>query len=309
LSVVTIGTRGSALALWQARHVAARLEAAHPGLSVRLEVIKTTGDKILDVPLAKVGGKGLFVKEIEEALGARKIDLAVHSLKDVPATLPFGLEIGAVCVREDPHDAWLSRKGERFAETPLGARVGTSSLRRQSQLLALRPDLVLEPLRGNVDTRLRKLDEGRYDAVVLAAAGLRRLGFAARIQEILPATVMLPAIAQGALGIEVRVDDEAIHELLRLLHDPATAVCVGAERAFLKRLGGGCQVPIAGHATLEGDRLHLRGLVAWPDGHALVRGEREGAAEDAEEIGRALAEELLARGAGRILDELQGAAE
>jgi hydroxymethylbilane synthase len=306
MSTVVIGTRGSALALWQAQHVAAKLGAAHPGLSVRIEIIKTTGDKILDVPLARVGGKGLFVKEIEEALSARRIDLAVHSLKDVPATLPPNLEIGAVCAREDPRDAWLSRLGQRFAETPVGARVGTSSLRRESQLRALRPDLSLEPLRGNVDTRLRKLEEGRYDAVVLAAAGLRRLGLGNRIQETLPPEVMLPAIAQGALGIEIREDDRTSRELLAPLHDRATAACVGAERAFLRRLGGGCQVPIAGHATLAGDRLCLRGLVAWPDGHALVRGERTGGATEAEAIGHALAEELLRRGADRILKALQG---
>lgn len=305
MTTLTMASRGSALALWQARYVAARLQQAEPGLTVRIDVIKTTGDKILDVPLAKVGGKGLFVKEIEEALQEGRADLAVHSMKDVPAVLPAGLEIAAVPEREDPRDAWVSRDGTPWLRLPPGARVGTSSLRRQSQLRMRRPDLLIEALRGNIDTRLRKLDAGLYDGIVLAVAGLRRLGLEARITEALPEAVMLPAIAQGALGIEIRSDRDHVRQLARrALHDPATATCVAAERAFLRRLGGGCQVPIAGRAQLEGAGLRLDGLVAWPDGSGGFEGTRRGSAAEAEDVGRALAEDLLARGADRIIAAL-----
>lgn len=302
---LVIGTRGSALALWQAHHVTARLEAAHPGLCVTLEVIKTTGDKILDVPLAKVGGKGLFVKEIEEALSERRVDLAVHSMKDVPAILPEGLVLTAFSAREDPRDAWCAREGKRLQDLPAGARIGTSSLRRVSQLRAIRTDCEILPLRGNVDTRLRKLREGEYDAVVLAAAGLRRLGFADAITECFEPEVMLPAIAQGVLGIETREEDTETRELVKLLHDEQSAACVLAERAFLRRLGGGCQVPIAGYATRLGDRVTLRGLVAWPESGRGVRGSAEGDASDANALGVSLAETLLAQGADEILRAME----
>lgn len=301
---LTIGTRGSALALWQAHHVKARLEAAQPGLEVRLEIIKTTGDKILDVPLAKVGGKGLFVKEIEEALLAERVDLAVHSMKDVPADLPAGLCLAAFSAREDPRDALVTRDERGFRDLAHGARVGTSSLRRMAQLRAARPDLVIEPLRGNVDTRLRKLDAGDYDAIVLAAAGLRRLGYGARIAECFEADVMLPAIAQGVLGIEIRERDDEVRALIQVLHDEHAAACVRAERAFLRALGGGCQVPIAGHATREGDVLHLEGLVAWPDSGVSIRGSVHGPAGDASALGESLANDLRARGAGELLAAL-----
>jgi hydroxymethylbilane synthase len=307
VNVIRIATRGSALALWQARHVAKRLETAHPGLRVSLTVLKTTGDKILDVPLAKVGGKGLFVKEIEDAVAERRADLAVHSMKDVPATLPEGLTIAAISEREDPRDAWLSPSGARLDDLPAGARVGTSSLRRTSQLRSLRSDLTIVPLRGNVDTRVRKLREGQFEAVVLAAAGLRRLGLESHITELLPVTRMLPAIAQGALGLEIRADDDVTRALLGPLHHETSALCVRAERAFLRRLGGDCNVPVAGYATLEGE-LRLRGLVAHPDGTRMVRGERQGSAAAPEAVGEALAEELLGRGAEEVLRELRAGA-
>jgi hydroxymethylbilane synthase len=305
---LVLGSRGSALALWQARHVAARLEAAHPGLSVRLEIIKTTGDKILDVPLAKVGGKGLFVKEIEEALLERRIDFAVHSMKDVPAVLPAGLVLAAFSAREDPRDALCTRDGRALDSLPTGARVGTSSLRRLCQLRAMRADLEILPLRGNVDTRLRKLDAGEFDAIVLAAAGLVRLGHASRISQRFDDPEMLPAIAQGVLGIETREDDPLTRSLVAVMHDETAATCVRAERAFLRRLGGGCQVPIAGHATLSGDRIRLQGLVASPSRGDVLRAERSGHAKSAETIGAALAEELLSMGAEQILREIGASA-
>ena len=301
-----IGTRGSALALWQAHHVKARLEAAEPGLGVELVLIKTKGDKILDVPLAKVGGKGLFVKEIEEALARGEIDLAVHSMKDVPAELHPGLCLAGVSSREDPADALVSRAGGLDA-LPRGARVGTSSLRRICQLRARRPDLTIGALRGNVDTRLRKLDAGEYDAIVLAAAGLIRLGHGDRISERLGFAVSLPATGQGALGLESREDDAVTRgRVERALHDPGAAACVGAERAFLRRIGGGCQTPLAAHARLEGDRpggatLELEALVGEPDGSHLLRERRGGPAGEGEALGVATAEALLARGADEIL--------
>jgi hydroxymethylbilane synthase len=292
-----VGSRGSQLALWQARHIAARL--AGLGAETRIEIIKTTGDKITDVPLAKVGGKGLFTKEIEEALLDRSIDVAVHSLKDVPAELPPGLILSAIPEREDPHDALI---GRALAELGPGSRVGTSSLRRSSQLLALNRGLVIEMLRGNVDTRLRKLSEGQYDAIVLAAAGLRRLGWQDRIREIIPVGIMCPAVGQGALAIETRHDGGEAERLVSKLDHPPSRAAVTAERALLATLGGGCQVPVGGHARVNGASIHLRAIVASPDGSRIVTGERTG--EDAVQIGEALGRELLDRGAREILAEV-----
>ncbi|MBA2847895.1 hydroxymethylbilane synthase [Thermosulfuriphilus ammonigenes] len=309
LKRVIIGTRGSKLALTQTEWVREALKTRYPGLSVELEIIKTKGDKILDVPLAKVGGKGLFVKEIEEALLCRRVDLAVHSLKDVPTELPEGLEIAIVPRREDPRDVLISRSGQGLKDLPPGGRLGTSSLRRQAQIRALRPDLVIEPLRGNVDTRLRKLDEGRYEAIVLAAAGLRRLGQIHRATEFISPETIIPAIGQGALGIEVRADDKAIKELLSFLHHPETAVCTQAERAFLARLEGGCQVPLAAHATLKDGEIHLAALVADPEGRRVIRRHRSGPASEAAKIGVAVAEEILEAGGRQILEEVYKIAE
>jgi hydroxymethylbilane synthase len=297
-----IGTRGSQLALWQANHVRQLLERA--GEKAELEVIRTSGDRITDVPLALLGGKGLFTKEIEEALLARRIDLAVHSLKDLPVELPLGLVLGGVTRREDPRDALTSRTGQRLAELPRGARVGTSSLRRQVQLKHLRGDLSIVPLRGNLDTRLRKLDAGHYDAIVVAAAGLKRLGWEPRVTQFFEPDEMIPAIGQGALAIEVRADDAAIRSVLATLHDAETATATSAERAFLRRLGGGCQVPIAAHARITGSELRLVGLVATPDGSASVRGSLVGPSGQAEALGTRLAEQLLAQGAAEILATL-----
>ncbi len=300
--MLTIGSRGSQLALWQANWVKGRLEEL--GYECRIEIIRTTGDKIQDVPLAKVGTKGLFTKEIEEALLAGTIDLAVHSLKDLPTVLPEGLTLAAIPEREDVRDALV---GARLADLAPGARVGTSSLRRAAQLRAMRPDLKVETIRGNVDTRLRKLDEGQYDAILLAAAGLRRLGWAARIAELLEAHAMCPAVGQGALAIETRDDGgEGWTACRRLNHEP-TEVAVTAERAVLATLGGGCQVPIGAHAVLHEDgRMHLRGVVISPDGGKLIRREAEGATAAAAAMGRALAEDLLAGGGREILDEVYG---
>ncbi len=300
------------MALWQANHVAERLRAAYPGLAVRLEPIKTTGDKILDVPLAKVGGKALFVKEIEEALLDHRVDLAVHSMKDVPTELPRGLTIGAVTEREDPHDVLISRTGARLNDLPSGARVGTSSLRRQAQLLHHRSDLHIIPLRGNLDTRIRKLGTEGLDAIVVAAAGVKRLGLMDRTTEFLPPEISLPAIGQGALGIEIRVPSGwgdpgapwAATMTALVLDHPDTHVAVMAERAFLRRLGGGCQVPFAAHARIRDNRIILRGLVATPDGKHLVTGERQGVRTEGEMMGTALAEDLLSRGAAEILRAL-----
>ena len=291
-----IGSRGSQLALWQANHISALLR--EQGHEVELEIIKTTGDKITDVPLAKVGTKGLFTKEIEEALLDGRADLAVHSLKDLPTELPSGLTLAAVPRREDPRDAVA---GKRLADLPAGAKVGTSSLRRAAQLRQLRPDLAIESVRGNLDTRLRKLDEGRYDAIVLAAAGLKRLGWADRIAEILPAEVMCPAVGQGALAIETR-SAGAGFDACAALDDPPTHTAVAAERAVLRALGGGCQVPIGARATVADGRLELLAMVASPDGSTLIRVRAEGAAAEAESIGAAVAEDLLSRGARAILE-------
>lgn len=302
---VSIGTRGSQLALWQANWVKSFLEHRHPGMVVELVVIKTQGDKILDVPLAKVGGKGLFVKEIEEALLDGRIDVAVHSMKDMPSQIPDGLTVGAVPARENPRDALIARTASTFAELPRGARIGTSSLRRASQLLHARPDIRIHPLRGNLDTRLRKLESEDLDAIVLAAAGIRRLGLEERITEVLDETVMLPAVGQGALCVETRGQDGRIRKLLEAMEDSEARCAVTAERAFLHRLEGGCQVPIAGHATLHGTELELTGLVADLSGQRVIKTRQEGPAAAAASIGVEVAEALLSMGAHDILQELQ----
>jgi hydroxymethylbilane synthase len=301
---ITIGTRGSQLALWQANWIREALERSDPGLKVRTFKIKTRGDKILDVPLAKVGGKGLFVKEIEEAIMDGRVDLAVHSMKDMPAEIPEGLCIGAVPKREAPQDVLIARNAGSFADLPEGAVIGTSSLRRGAQLRHARPDLQIRPLRGNLDTRLKKLETENLDAVVLAAAGVRRLGLERRITEVLDETIMLPAVGQGALCVEVRSGDDRILARVSRLEDPETRITVSGERAFLARLEGGCQVPIAAHGRLRGNRLSLTGLVSDVEGTRLIRETAEGPAESAEALGRGLAEALLDRGAREILDEV-----
>jgi hydroxymethylbilane synthase len=301
--IVRIATRRSALAKWQAHHVSGLLTAREPGLEVQLLELMTRGDRILDVPLAEVGGKGLFVKEIEDALLRGDAQIAVHSMKDLPAAEPPGLVIAAVPVREDPRDALVSH-GKTLAELPRGARVGTASLRRSAQLQAMRPDLRIETIRGNVATRLRKIDEG-FDAVVLAHAGLRRLGLTDRVAQVFSTEEMLPAVAQGALAIEARQDDAETMRRLAPLEDRATRIQVEAERGFLRKLQGGCQVPIAGHAEVKGDAVRLRGLVANLDGTVIIRGERTGPVGEAARVGEELAEELIARGAGEILSTIE----
>jgi hydroxymethylbilane synthase len=301
--IVRIATRRSALAKWQAHHVSALLTAREPGLEVQLLELMTRGDRILDVPLAEVGGKGLFVKEIEDALLRGDAQIAVHSMKDLPAAEPPGLVIAAVPLREDPRDALVSH-GKKLSELPRGARVGTASLRRSAQLQAMRPDLRIETIRGNVATRLRKIDEG-FDAVVLAHAGLRRLGLTDKVAQVFSTDEMLPAVAQGALAIEARQDDAETMRRLAPLEDPTTRIQVEAERGFLRKLQGGCQVPIAGHAEVKGSLVRLRGLVANLDGTVIIRGERSGPVADAAQVGLELAEELLARGAGEILGSIE----
>ncbi len=301
---IRIATRKSPLAMWQAEHVAAALRRAHPGLAVEILGMTTRGDKILDAPLAKVGGKGLFVKELEQGLLAGTADIAVHSTKDVPVELPPGLHLPVILEREDPRDAFVSNRFARLADLPPGARVGTSSLRRQCQLTARRPDLDIQPLRGNVNSRLAKLDGGEFDAILLAAAGLIRLGFAERIRSRLTIEESLPAIGQGAVSIECRENDAPTLELLAPLHHPDTADCIQAERAMNRRLQGGCQVPIAGHALLEGDDLRLRGLVGTPDGSRVLIAEHCLPRDQAEALGTRVAEDLLAQGAGEILRAL-----
>lgn len=333
---IIIGTRGSKLALWQAEWIKSELQRLYHGLEIELNKIKTTGDKILDVPLAKVGGKGLFVKEIEEALIRGEADIAVHSMKDVPTDFPEGLHLAVITKREDPRDAFIAQiqdsrfKIQNFKDLPQGAVVGTSSLRRSCQLLSIRPDLKIEQLRGNLDTRLRKLDEGQFDAIILAAAGVKRLGWENRITEILPPEISLPAIGQGAVGIECRIGDEFINELIAPINHPETAICVRAERAFLKRLEGGCQVPIAAYARIirqvsrvigqesgldseiktqnpnSGCSLIIDGLVGSISGDRIIKGRIEGSPNDAEILGIKLAENLLSRGAKEILDEVYG---
>ncbi|OGW20052.1 MAG: hydroxymethylbilane synthase [Nitrospirae bacterium GWB2_47_37] len=302
---IIIGTRGSKLALWQAEWIKSELRKLNPDLEVELNKIKTTGDKILDVPLAKVGGKGLFVKEIEEALLRGEADIAVHSMKDVPTDFPEGLHLVTITKREDPRDAFISRNSN-FRELPEGATIGTSSLRRSCQLLSIRPDLKIEQLRGNLDTRLRKLDEGQFDAIILAAAGVKRLGWAERITEILEPEISLPAGGQGAVGIECRINDEFINKLIAPLNHPETSVCVRAERACLKKLEGGCQVPIAAYARLIDGKIIMNGLVGSVSGDRIIKSRIEGAPENAEALGVALAENLLSKGAKKILDEVYG---
>lgn len=298
--------------MWQAEWVKGELLKRNPELNIEFVKIKTTGDKILDVPLAKVGGKGLFVKEIEEALIQGMADLAVHSMKDVPVVLPDGLHISAICKREDPRDAFVSQiqdlrfKIQDFKRLPKGAIVGTSSLRRSCQLLNIRPDLRIVQLRGNLDTRIRRLDEGRFDAIIVASAGMRRLGMEARITELLSTDISLPAIGQGAIGIECRKDDEFINSLISNLNHTETSICIRAERAFLKRLEGGCQVPIAGYARIEQRNMLIDGLVGSISGDTIIRGSKRGSVEDPESIGISLAEDLLSKGADRILSEVYG---
>ncbi len=299
--VIKIGTRGSKLALQQSTWVRERIAARYPGISLEVVRIRTTGDKIADVPLAKVGGKGLFVKEIEEALLGGEIDLAVHSMKDVPTELPPGLHLGAITEREDPRDVLVSRDGRGLQDLPPGARIGTSSLRRKAQLLGINPRWEIVPLRGNLDTRIRKLETEGLDAVILAAAGVRRMGLEGRITEYLPLEVMLPAVGQGALGIECRQDAE-VNELIAFLHHPESAAAVRGERAFLRRLQGGCQVPIGAYGEMYKERLLLRGMVARLDGSHLFRTQAQG--EDPEEVGERLAEDLLAQGAEEVLREI-----
>jgi len=304
MAKLRIGSRGSQLALWQANHISALLR--EQGHTVELEIIKTTGDKITDVALAKVGTKGMFTKEIEEALAEGRVDLAVHSLKDLPTEVPPGFELAAITKRENPRDVFLSRKYDSLAALPQGARVGTSSLRRQAQIKAIRPDLEIYPLRGNVDTRLRKLEAGEFDAIILAAAGLYRLGRTESVREVIPAEVMCPAAGQGALGIEIRAGDAATGSLLKFLDDPASRASTTCERALLNKLGGGCQVPIGAFAEVTGQMLHLDAIVARPDGSQVLRESRQGT--DPQQLGEAVGETLLRRGADAILNEVYGLA-
>ena len=301
---ITIATRNSPLALWQAEHVRQRLAAAHPAIEIELIGMTTEGDRFLAAPLIMAGGKGLFIKALEQALLDQRADIAVHSMKDVTLELPDKLALPVIMVREDARDALVSNDYATLAELPERAVIGTSSLRRQSQLRALRPDLVLKDLRGNVGARLGRLDRRQYDAIVLAAAGLKRLGLSDRIRRLIPVQQLLPAIGQGAIGIECRAEDSWIKALIAPLNDPLTALCVKAERAFSRGLDGGCRLPIAGRAVIEKDQLRLTGLVAQTDGGAVLKAERRGLPQDAEQTGAALAKTLLARGADRILGEL-----
>lgn len=304
--IVKIATRRSPLAMWQAEFVRDALLAIHPGLHVELVKIVTQGDKILDVPLAKIGGKGLFVKELEQGMLTGDADIAVHSMKDVPMEFPEGLHLPVICQREDPRDAFVSNNYASIDDLPQGARVGTSSLRRECQLRSARPDLQILTLRGNVNTRLAKLDAGEYDAIILASAGLKRLKLEARIRSPLSPEQSLPAVGQGAVGIETRVDDVEINALIAPLLCPETWIVVSAERAMNKRLAGGCQVPIAGYALLEDGNIWLRGLVGRPDGSLTLRAEVRGKADEAESLGIALAEDLLSQGADEILAAVYG---
>ncbi len=302
MAALRIGSRGSQLALWQANHIAALLRAN--GHHVELEIIRTTGDKITDVALAQVGTKGMFTKEIEEALAEGRVDLAVHSLKDLPTEVPPGFELAAITRREDPRDVLLSRAHDGLTHLPQGARVGTSSLRRQAQLRALRPDVEIHPLRGNVDTRLRKLEAGEFDAIILAAAGLRRLGRGELVREVIPTEIMCPAAGQGALGIEIREGDAATRQHLLFLDDASARTATTCERALLRHLGGGCQVPIGAFAEVRGEHLHLTAVVAHPDGSQLLRESQSDTSP--EKLGAAVAAALLARGAEAILQEVYG---
>jgi hydroxymethylbilane synthase len=303
---IRIATRKSQLALWQAEFVRTQLQRLHPQLEVELVTFTTKGDKILDTPLAKIGGKGLFVKELETALLEGSADLAVHSMKDVPMEFPEGLGLAIICEREDPRDAFVSNRFASLDELPHGAVVGTSSLRRHCQLRALRPDLQIHSLRGNVNTRLAKLDAGEFDAIILATAGLVRLGLDSRIRARLDSTLSLPAGGQGAVGVEIRESDERMRQLLAPLHHETTARCVQAERALNRYLQGGCQVPIACYAEEEGDELWLRGLVGDPEGGTLLRAEARGTVLDPESLGVGVAKQLVAQGAKAILDRVYG---
>jgi hydroxymethylbilane synthase len=308
LKTLRLGTRKSQLALWQAHYVRDALEHQHPGLKVELVTMTTAGDRILDRNLATVGGKGLFIKELEQGLLEKRIDIAVHSMKDVTVTLPRGLHLSVVCEREDPRDAFISNRYATLASLPAGARIGTSSLRRQCQLRENFPQLEIISLRGNINTRLTKLDAGKFDAILLAVAGIKRLGMEARIRERLDPDVCLPAVGQGAICIESRENDKATDELLAPLNHRATQVCVTAERAMNARLEGGCQVPIGGYAELNGGELHLRGMVGEPDGSRLLRAKLQGPASQPEQLGAGLAEMLLNQGAKTILDKVYGRA-
>ncbi len=304
MAQLRIGSRGSQLALWQANHIAALLRAR--GNEVEIEIIHTTGDKITDVALAKVGTQGMFTKEIEEALAAGRVDLAVHSLKDLPTELSAGFEIAAITKREDPRDAFCSPQYSKLENLPQGARVGTSSLRRQAQLKALRPDLKIHPLRGNVDTRLRKLEQGEYEAVILAVAGLKRLGKTKLIKHIISAEMMCPAAGQGALAIEIRQGDATMREHLEFLNNTAARATTTCERTLLKRLGGGCQVPIGAFAEMRSANLHLQAIVAHPDGSKLLRESRGDGFTEPEKLGNIVGEALLRRGGAEILDAVYG---
>ncbi|WP_180060484.1 hydroxymethylbilane synthase [Acinetobacter sp. YH12135] len=304
MKTLKIATRQSPLALWQAEHIRARLEVMHADLTVELVTFVTQGDKILDTPLAKIGGKGLFVKELEAALMDGRADLAVHSMKDVPMALPEGLSLAVICEREDPLDAFVSNHYASFADLPQGAKVGTSSLRRKCQILKARPDIEIIDLRGNVGTRLSKLDDGQYDAIILASAGLKRLGLAERIRHTIQPDVSLPAVGQGALGLECRSQDQAVLDLILPLMHAETNVCVRAERAFNAYLEGGCQVPIAGYATLQNGQLQIEGRVGSVDGQTILKAVQFGAPEQAEMLGEELAKALLAQGAGELLKAL-----
>ena len=304
MKTLKIATRQSPLALWQAEHIRSRLNALYPDLTVELLKFVTQGDKILDTPLAKIGGKGLFVKELEAALLEGRADLAVHSMKDVPMHLPDGLTLAVICEREDPLDAFVSNQYQHFDELPQGAKVGTSSLRRKCQILQIRPDLEIIDLRGNVGTRLSKLDDGLYDAIILASAGLKRLGLADRIRHCLAPVLSLPAVGQGALGLECRADDVELLKIIQPLQHEETSICVRAERAFNAYLEGGCQVPIAGYATLNNQKLQIEGRVGSVDGKILLKQQLVGTSEDAEQLGEQLAQCLLEQGAGELLKAL-----
>ena len=301
---IVIGSRGSQLALWQANWVKSELERLHSNADIDIRIIATSGDNIQDVPLAKIGGKGLFVKEIEEALLANEIDLAVHSMKDVPMELPTELGISVITKRENPLDALISKNGEKLADLPQGATIGTSSLRRSSQLLKYRDDFKIHPLRGNVDTRLRKVEEGKYDAILLASAGLNRLGWANRITEEISHDILLPAMGQGALGIETRLDDMMIYDFISTLNHEETNYAVTAERSLVGRLDGGCQVPIGAYARVEKGLITLKGLVASLDGEIIYKLENVGPVDDAINIGQELGAQLLKMGANEILEKL-----
>ena len=301
---IVIGSRGSQLALWQANWVKSELERLHSNADIDIRIIATSGDIIQDVPLAKIGGKGLFVKEIEEALLANEIDLAVHSMKDVPMELPTELGISVITKRENPLDALISKNGEKLADLPQGATIGTSSLRRSSQLLKYRDDFKIHPLRGNVDTRLRKVEEGKYDAILLASAGLNRLGWANRITEEISHDILLPAMGQGALGIETRLDDTKIYDFISTLNHEQTHYAVSAERSLVGRLDGGCQVPIGAYARIEKGLITLKGLVASLDGEIIYKLENVGPVDDAINIGQELGAQLLKMGANEILEKL-----